>query len=250
MTAHPKFRIYDTHTHLGRARHSGRTRTIDEALRQMDDYGVDRSILIPWPVVEDERVAHDEIGDALRRYPDRFTGAACLDPFQPEQRFREEVRRCVEQYGFRALKLQPQFNGFNPISSRSEFLFDTARSNDLVLIVHTGSGVPAALPSLYIMPARQFPDLNIVLGHAGGPMLHAEAIVAATVCPNIYVELSTLMPHHCLEICERIPASRLMIGSDLPESLSTEIGKILTLERSEDDRRQILWETPRRLFDA
>lgn len=244
------FRLYDTHTHLGRARHSGRVRTVDDALRAMDGYGVDRSVLIPWPVVEDQRAAHDEIGAAVRRHPDRFTGTAGLDPFVPEQEFRDEVRRCVEEYGFRALKLQPQYQPLNPISPRSDFLFATAQEHGLVLIVHTGSGVPFALPSLYILPARKFPDLRIVLGHAGGPLLYAEAIVAASVCPNIYVELSSLMPHHCAEVCAHVPASRLMIGSDVDESLAVELGKIAALHRSEEERRQMLWDTPRRLFDG
>lgn len=244
------FRIYDTHTHLGVARHSGRVRRVEDALRAMDAHGVDRSVLIPWPVVEDHRAAHEEIGEAVRRYPDRFTGSACLYPYIPEQEFRDELRRCAEVFGFRALKLQPQFHALNPVSSRSDFLFGAALEHDLAVIVHTGSGVPFALPSLYIMPARKFPDLRIVLGHAGGPTYAAECIVAASVCPNIFVELSSLMPHHCLELCAHIPANRLMIGSDIDSSIATEIGKIIELELPEAERRQILWDTPRRVFDG
>ena len=77
-----------------------------------------------------------------------------------------------------------------------------------------------------------------------------ETIVAATVCPNIYIELSSLMPHHVHEILQHVPASRLMAGSDLPESVETEMHKVLTMDISEQDKRAILWETPRRLFDA
>src|SRR5690606_1945167 len=105
------FRLYDTHTHLGVARHSGARRTADQALRAMDANGVDRAVLIPFPVVESYREAHDEIGRACRDHPDRFTGAACIDPFIPEAEYRDEVRRCAEQLGFRALKFQPQYQG-------------------------------------------------------------------------------------------------------------------------------------------
>ena len=41
-------------------------------------------------------------------------------------RFQDEVRRCREEYGFRALKLQPQYHGLNPLSSASDFFFETA----------------------------------------------------------------------------------------------------------------------------
>ncbi|MGH9631104.1 MAG: amidohydrolase family protein, partial [Bryobacteraceae bacterium] len=144
------FRIYDTHTHIGRARHSGRVFTADQLLAGMDGYGVDRSMVIPFPVVDDYRAAHDEIGRAVRAHPDRLAGAACLYPFMPEPAFRDEVKRCAEELGFRALKLQPQYQALNPISSRSDFFFETAAEYSLPVICHTGSGVPFALPSLFI----------------------------------------------------------------------------------------------------
>jgi hypothetical protein len=41
-----------------------------------------------------------------------------------------------------------------------------------------------------------------------------------------------------------------MIGSDLPESVETEIGKILTSEVPDSDKRNIFNETGCRVFDA
>ncbi|MBI1355972.1 MAG: amidohydrolase family protein [Acidobacteria bacterium] len=244
------FPIYDTHTHIGRARHSGMRFTAEDMLRSMDGYGVERAVLIPYPVVEDHRAAHDEIGAAVAAHPDRFTGAICLNPFIPEQEFRDEAARCVEKLGLRALKLQPQYQPLNPVSPRSDFFFETAARHRLPIIAHTGSGVPFSLPSLFIAPARRFPEATIVLGHAGGPTYALEAIVAASVCENIYIELSSLMPHHVLEVLAHVPPTRLMAGSDLPASLSTEIGKILDLPVEDTVKRAILWETPRRVFDG
>lgn len=244
------FRLYDTHAHIGTARHSGRRQDPEMVLRAMDKAGVDRAVLIPFPVVEDFRREHDLIGAAVRSYPERFTGAACVDPFIKEDEFRDEVRRCAEVLGLRALKLQPQYQALNPVSRRSDFLFETATQYRMPVIVHTGSGVPFSLPSLYILPARRFPEAALILGHAGGSVYMLETIVAATVCPNIYIEVSSLMPHHVLEILHHVPASRLMAGADLPESLETEMHKLLPLEIPEPDKRAILWETPRRVFDG
>src|SRR5581483_6300344 len=238
------FRLYDAHAHLGVARHSGRRQTADDLLRSMDRIGIDRSLLIPFPVVEDDRVAHDGIAAAVRAHPDRFSGAACIYPFISEADF----RRCAEYLGFRALKLQPQYQALNPVNGRGDFLFAVALEHKLTVVVHTGTGAPCALPSLYILPARKFPDLPIVLGHDGGGLYVLEAIVAAAVCPNIYVELSSLMPHHVLEVLTHVPAGRLMIGSDLPESAEAEMGKILGLDLPADVRRQILWDTAYALF--
>jgi predicted TIM-barrel fold metal-dependent hydrolase len=94
----------------------------------------------------------------------------------------------------------------------------------------------------------RFPDLRIILGHAGGGIYVLEAVVAASVCPNIYVELSSLMPHHVNEVFAHVSADRLMIGSDLPESVSTEIGKILDLDIPREAKEKILWQTGENLF--
>lgn len=242
------FRIFDTHAHVGTARHSGRRHSADDILRSMDAAGVDRSLIIPFPVVEDVRAAHDEIGRAVKAHPDRLVGAACVYPFVPEREFRDEVRRCVETHGFRALKFQPQYQGLNPVSERSNFLFETALEHKLPLICHTGNGAPFALPSLFIAPARRFPDLTLVLGHSGGSAYYLEAVVAAQVCPNVCLELSLLMPHLVLDVLSHVPASRLMAGSDLPSSLEAEMTKILRLEAPAEDRRRILWDTAARVF--
>lgn len=244
------YKVFDTHTHIGAARHSGRVFTAEQMLRSMDAHGVDRSLLIPFPVVEDHRAQHDEIGAAVRQWPDRFAGAACLPPFLPESGFRQEVQRCAEHFGFRALKLQPMYQPLNPVSRRSDFFFDAALSNGMAVVAHTGSGIPFALPSLYIAAARRFPTLPIVLGHAGGPLLMWECAVAAYECPNIYVEVSSLMPHHVAELMHYVPAARLMAGSDLPESVEVELGKLFSVEMGDADRRAILWETGAALFGA
>lgn len=243
-------RLYDTHAHLGTAKHSGRVHDTDRLLRAMDAAGVDRAMLIPFPVVEDMRREHDLIGAAVRSYPDRFSGAACIDPFLPEADFRAELARCREVLGMRALKLQPQYQPLNPLSGRAEMFFGSAAEFRLPVIAHTGTGVPFALPSLFIVPARKFPELTIVLGHAGGSVYMLETIVAATVCENICIELSSLMPHHVMEILQHVPSSRLMAGADLPESLETELHKILTLEIADEDKAAILWGTGWRVFDG
>ncbi len=234
-------RIFDAHAHIGSALHSRRRVTAETLLAKMDDEGVDRALLIPYPVVADFRAEHDEIAAAVRQWPDRFCGAACMPHYDPA--FRDEIRRCAETLGLVALKLQPQYNALNPLSKRNDFFWEAAVENRLALVVHTGSGAPFALPSLYIDVARRFPEARIVLAHSGGSSYYLEAIVAAKTCPNIYLELSCLMPHHITEVLAHVAPERLMIGSDLPESIAIEIGKIVALRQP-----AILWDTAQRVF--
>lgn len=242
-------RIFDTHTHIGYGLHHGRRYSAESLLTAMDKHGVDRSVVIPFPVVEDYRATHDEIGSAIKAQPERLVGTACIYPYIGADKFRDEVKRCVEEFGFRALKLQPQFQPLDPLLTRGDFLYETAMEFDLPLIIHTGTGAPYALPSLYTIPARRFPELKIILAHCGGGgLFFAEAIVAAQTCPNIWLELSTLMPHHILQVLQHIPSERLMIGSDLPENLATELFKIYTLEVADETKQNILWNTACRVF--
>ena len=50
-------------------------------------------------------------------------------------------------------------------------------------------------------------------------------------------------------ILDRYSRRALMIGSDLPESLETEIGKIIGLKIPDPDKRSILGQTAFRLFN-
>lgn len=235
---------------MGTARHSGRTVTADGLLRNMDLHGVDRSMAIPYPVVEDNRGQHDVIGRAVQAHPDRLSGAACLYPYIARAEFCDEVRRCREEYGFTALKLQPQYHGLNPFLASSDFFFEAALENGMAVICHTGTGTPFSSPALCMMPARKFPELKIVLAHCGGGIYVHEAILAALFCPNIFLEMSSLMPHHIREVLGQVPGDRLMIGSDLPESVDTEFGKILGLDIGDEEKRNILSGTACRVFSA
>lgn len=235
------YRIFDAHAHIGTSLHSRRRVTAEDMLRHMDASGIDRALLIPYPVVADFRAEHDEISAAVLQWPDRFCGAACMPHYDPA--FVDELRRCAEDLGLIALKLQPQYNALNPLSARNDFFWEAALRHGMPVVVHTGAGAPFALPSLYIDVARRFPDLKIVLAHSGGSTYYLEAIVAAKTCANIWLELSSLMPHHVAEVLTHVEADRLMIGTDLPESTAVEIGKIVALNQP-----AILWDTPDRLF--
>lgn len=242
------FRLFDAHCHLGHALHATRSCSVEQMLESMETHGIDRALLIPYPVVRDEKVEHDLIGDAVRRYPKQFCGTVCLDPYQPHEQLRDEMRRCVEELGFRALKLQPQYHGLDPMGAAAVPYWEAAVEHKLPVVVHTGTGAPFALPSLLIPPARRFPELRLIVAHAGGAIYSHEAIVAASVCPNIYVEFSTLMPHHMMPVIKAVESNRLMVGSDMPESVATEFGKVLGLGVDEKIKADILWNTAAELF--
>ncbi len=91
----------------------------------------------------------------------------------------------METRGLRALKIQPQFSGLNPMGKRAEWVFGIANDYRLPVVFHTGSGATFALPSLLIPVARQYPEPPVSVAHRGGPTCYLEAIVPARLCPNL-----------------------------------------------------------------
>ena len=81
----------------------------------------------------------------------------------------------------------------------------------MAVVCHTGSDLPFSLPSLLMMPARRYPELTIIVAHCGGGIFVHDAMLAAVFCPNIVLELSSLMPNSVLEVLAYVPADRLMI---------------------------------------
>ncbi len=238
--------VIDAHQHLGESALTGRRQTTDAVLAALDRHGVDAALLLPYPVTTDPRRAHDAVAEACRRYPDRFVGGACLSPLVPG--YTEEMRRCVRDLGFRAIKFHPMCHAMSPMYERARAAFQAAADLRVPLIIHTGRGVPHSLPSLAIPRALEFPSVAIVLAHAGYGMYTPEALVAAVVCPNIYLETSWCHVEDIRGMIARIGAGRVMMGSDGLENLPVELAKYSALGLSDETRGQVLGLTAAGLF--
>ncbi|MCA9910357.1 MAG: amidohydrolase family protein, partial [Anaerolineae bacterium] len=70
-------------------------------LANMDWAGVDMTVLLQGSYYGE---ANATVAEAVRRWPDRFVGAAWIDPRASDAR--ETFLRCVEDYGFRILKFE------------------------------------------------------------------------------------------------------------------------------------------------
>ncbi len=241
-------KIIDSHCHLGVSKLSGRTITETDLLRTMDTHGVDVALVMPHAVTDDPIVAHDAIAKLCQRYPRRFRGIVNLSPLWDEADYRREATRCVHDLGFVALKLNPMQHLTSPLMVNANKVFDTASDVGVPVIVHTGLGVPWALPSLCIPQARRHPDLPIILAHAGHSVYTAEAYVAASECPNIYLEPSWCTIDNLRWLIQRIGTTRILFGSDLPANVPVELVKYRSLGLDEDDLANCLGRTSQRVF--
>jgi predicted TIM-barrel fold metal-dependent hydrolase len=240
--------IVDTHGHLGPSPSGSGQTDESDVLEAMDRHGVTATLVMPQPLQRDGRAAHDRVHAFATAYPGRAYGMATISPLWEVDAYYAEARRCIRDLGFRAIKLHPSAYSTAPNQPRAEKCFRAAAELGVPLIVHTGMGAPAALPSLIIPRARQFPDLPIVLAHAGFVAYAEEALIAAELCPNLYLEPSWCQYYQALKMTQTIGSDRMLMGSDHPANLAVELAKWHATDLPESDLANALGRTARRLF--
>jgi uncharacterized protein len=140
------------------------------------------------------------------------------------------VERCVKDLHFVGVKLHTIGHGVCALSEDGDRVFATAHALGIPAMVHTGPGVPFALPSLCIPAAQKYPGLKIILAHAGFAVFSAEAQVAASVCGNLYLETSWCIGEDIRWMISTIGPERVMLGADLPSNVPVEIAKYRALD--------------------
>jgi predicted TIM-barrel fold metal-dependent hydrolase len=241
--------IIDTHAHLGPSPTGVGAETNErDVLDAMEACGVSVSLVMPQSLQVDERAAHDRVHAFAQANPGRIYGMASISPLWDEAAYFAEARRCVRELGFKALKLHPGSYNTSPLLPRAEKCFRAAAELGVPLIVHTGAGAPPALPSLVIPRAREFPDVPIVLAHAGFAIYCEEALVAAEVCPNVYLEPSWCQYYNAGRMTRAIGSGRMVMGSDHPANLAVELAKWRAAGLPEADLAACIGGTAKRLF--
>jgi uncharacterized protein len=241
--------VIDAHCHIGTSLVSGVEITEAQLLRTMADNGIGAAMVMPQPHQGLEVAAvHDRIAAFAAAHPGVIHGMVNLSPRVPEADYRAEIERCIRGHGFRAIKLDPAVSALPINHARCEIVFASARELRVPVIIHTRMGVPNALPSLAIPPALRYPDVTIVLAHAGFAVFSAEAIVAAEVCPNIVLEPSWCASYQVAEMVRAIGAERVMFGSDHPSNVASELAKLRSIGLSDEQLGMVLGGTARRVF--
>ncbi len=206
-------------------------------IKDMDDAGIDQS----WISVLDHGLVKS-VGEAkhsvtemnriyaqvAEKYSKRVIAVVGVDPRREEAV--ELLEKGIKQWGMRGLKLLPAC-GFYPNDENCYKLYRKADELGIPVLVHTG---PEAIPlySKYGYPvyvdevATDFPNLELILGHAGY-CWWPEALNIASTKPNVYLDLAGWQPRthrHPIDefyiplrtILDTIGSSRVLFGSDWP----------------------------------
>ncbi|MEM2904130.1 MAG: amidohydrolase family protein [Candidatus Bathyarchaeia archaeon] len=217
--------VIDAHAHLGPCKVFDLNVSEDDLVKAMDRFNVEAAVVQPFPGAPNPRNVHDRIAKLAEKHPGRFFGLASVNPHRPKEEYVAEVERCVKDLGFVAVKLHTIGHAVSPLSQDGEMVFATAERLKVPVMVHTGPGVPFALPSLCLPKARAHPSLPIILAHAGFGLFTGEAMVAAQECSNIFFETSWVSGLDVPPLVETLGADRVMFGTDLPANIPLEMEK-------------------------
>lgn len=190
----------------------------------MDAAGVDHLMLSAWSRPEGFVFTNDDVAKFTTAYPERFSGVAAVDLNDPVGAVRE-LRRAVQELGFKALRVIPWLWELPPDDRRYYPLYVACVELGIPFctqIGQTGPDKPSepGRPIPYLERVLlDVPELVVVGGHVGEPWL-AEALFLAWKFDGFHIDTSAhppaRYPRKLLEFMRAGGADRVLFGSNWP----------------------------------
>jgi predicted TIM-barrel fold metal-dependent hydrolase len=166
--------------------------SLDEFVARMDDAGVVTGVV--------GRVANEELGRIVKRYPGRFLGLASISPFDGMRGVRA-FEHAVRDFGLHGLRIAALFNMI-PASDRRYYpLYAKCVELDVPVRIYTSMNYANDRPYDLGHPrhldqvAMDFPELRIIAGLGGWPWV-ADMVGLLRRHPNLYCDTAAHHPRY------------------------------------------------------
>jgi predicted TIM-barrel fold metal-dependent hydrolase len=203
-------------------------------IEHMDAAGVDVAVIlaVDWelgmdsaPPVSIERV-HEHYAGLVESSGGRLRAFAGVDPRRPGAV--DILRRVWRTGAFSGVKLYPPV-GFFPYSDEAAAIYRFCLDHDVPAAVHTGETLGLLRPRfanpLFLQDVqRQFPELKIMIAHAGATWWWDEAVAVAEAGISTCLEVSSWQHfaqtrerefvERLRDAMDRIGSKRIFFGSD------------------------------------
>jgi predicted TIM-barrel fold metal-dependent hydrolase len=230
---------------------------VETTIAAMDGAGVTVGLLCAWWAPSGPMITNDEVAKICAAHPGRFVGVASVDLHRPMDAVRE-LRRCVRDLRFKALRVVPWLWGLPPDDRRYYPLYAECCELDITFCTQVGHAGPLrpsepGRPIPYLdTVALEFPDLRIVGGHVGVPWL-TEVISLCTKYPNVFVDTSAYTanryPPELVNYLKTHGRHKVLFGSNHPFWPAKDCLDGLTdLALDEKTQRLFLADNARRAF--
>jgi len=193
------------------------THTVPNLVREMDELGVEHSVLLPIELPYISRNAAHAL-DAARR-ESRVLSFGSVHPIVDRVGERLDDQAHAGALG---VKFHPAVQLMAPDHPRAMALYRHCGERNLPVLLHCGpvgieleSGRRRSQVALYEKPIAELPRTRFVLGHSGALQME-EALALACRYPNVWLELSGQSLANVRTILERADPDRILYGSDWP----------------------------------
>ncbi len=171
----------------------------------MDRAGIDKSVIfgVDWAyaVSGEPRISNREQNrihaEMAKKYRGRLIALAALDPRRPD--VIDQATEAIEEWGMKGFKIHPSA-GFYPQDPICFPLYEKCAKWGVPIVFHSGGGErnwEFAQPWNIATVADHFPGVKMVMAHAGGES-SAQALNAAMVLPNVYLDISVMQLNYKL----------------------------------------------------
>ncbi len=241
--------LIDAHAHIDEVPGLGWSMPPDLVLRQMDEAGVDLTVIMTiTDAPEVNPRALEMIAEVMAAHPGRFDAYARIHPWYGDEAERLLVR-AIRDLGFGGLKLHPVTTIAHPADPSSLRLIRRAAAFGAPTLFHCGDD-PLTTPLEIEQAAVRVPEATIVLAHMGAYYHGQDAILVAERRPNVLLETSACpYPELIGEAVRRIGAERVIFGSDAPGCPpAIELEKVRRAGLTSGQERLVCGENQRRLL--
>ncbi|GAA3566696.1 amidohydrolase family protein [Kribbella ginsengisoli] len=196
---------------------------VSTTVEAMDEAAIDKSLISAWVAPGNVMISNDEVAGFVEQAAGRLVGVGSVDIRKPMEAVRE-IRRCVEELGFKGIRVLPWLWEVPPTDRRFYPVYVACCEADVPFctqIGHTGPLMPSEVgrPIYLDQVALDFPELKIVGGHIGYPWTD-EAIAVATKHENVFIDTSAYTtkryPPALVEYLRAHGRRKVLFGSNYP----------------------------------
>jgi predicted TIM-barrel fold metal-dependent hydrolase len=241
-------------------------RTPDSLLKYLDSEGVERICCINYvspDVMGFSAEVNDWIANYTRDHRDRLLPVGSVNP-----RFSDdcggEIRRVLD-LGMRMIKVHPPHQLIAPNAYRDRYpgqaeIYAECQARGVPVMFHTGTSVFPRARNVFADPmpiddvAVDFPELKIILAHAGRPLYSETVFFLARRHSNVFVEISGFPPKAMSQYFPRLDqiSEKVLWGTDWPSpgvfSMRRNIEQFLALGYDSEIENRVLHRNAAALF--
>jgi len=232
----------------------------------LDASGVERAGLINYPspdLMGFTAATNDFVANYCQENPQRLIAFGGVHP-----RFCDDVDAEMTRLlklGIRCLKVHPPHqniaaNAYRDGNTAQEIFYRRAERENMLIMFHGGTSIFPGARNVYAdtMPiddvAVDFPNLKIIIAHAGRPLHTETTFFLLRRHKNIHIDISGIPPKKMLDYLPRLDeiAGKTLWGTDWPSPGVTDMRRnsddFLALPISQQMKEAILYENALRLL--